>query len=69
MNIEPRNERIIYNENGLINNSIVLKRFNYDHYDKIELTIDNMPSEIWITDSIGRKKKEYGLKNKTAPHH
>lgn len=56
MHIEPRNEGITYNENGLINNSIVLKRFNYDHYDKIEISIDNMPSEIWITDSFGTKK-------------
>jgi len=55
--IEPRCKGITYNENGLINNSIVLKRFNYDHYDKIEISIDNMPSEIWITDSIGTKEK------------
>lgn len=69
MNIEPRNEGITYNENGLINNSLVLKRFNYDHYDKIELTIDNMPSEIWITDSIGRKKKRIWPEEQNSPHH
>ena len=57
MTIEPRYEGITYNENGLINNSIVFKRFDYDHYDKVEITIDNMPSEIWITDSIGTKEE------------
>ena len=57
MSIEPRREGITYNDNGLISNSIVLKKFNYDHYDRIEITIDNMPSEIWITDSIGTKKE------------
>ncbi|ADU22995.1 hypothetical protein [Ruminococcus albus] len=57
MNIEPRNEGIAYIESGLINNSIVFKRFNHDHYDRIELTRDNMPSEIWIIDSFGTKEK------------
>lgn len=69
MNIKPRNEGITYNENGLINNSIVLKRLNYDHYDKIELTIDNMPSEIWITDSTGRKKKRIWPEEQNSPRH
>lgn len=64
MNIGPRNEGIIYNENGLINNAIVLKRFNYDHYDNVKLSRDNMPSEIWITDSFGTKKERiWPLKN------
>lgn len=57
MHIEPRNEGITYNESGLINNKIVLKRFDYDHYDIIELSRDNMPSEIWITASFGKKEK------------
>ncbi|SEL42765.1 hypothetical protein [Ruminococcus albus] len=57
MNIEPRNEGIKYNESGLITNTIVLKRFNYDHYDIIELSRDNLPSEIWIIDSFGTKKR------------
>lgn len=57
MNIEPRKEGVKYCENGLIINTIVLKRFDYDHYDRIELSRDNMPTEIWIIDSFGNKKK------------
>lgn len=57
MIIEPRNKGITYNDNGLINNTIVFKRFNYDHYDKVELSRDKMPSEIWTIDSLGTRKR------------
>ena len=35
MRKDPRSKGLIFNENGLITNSITFKRFDYDHYEVV----------------------------------
>lgn len=54
---QPRYKGLIFDRNGLITNSIHFKKFNYDHYEEVEISRKNMPSEIWIAGPF-RKKGE-----------
>lgn len=51
-----RDEGIVFDQNGLIENTIKFGKFDYDHYDYIEIDRRNIPSEIWTQDVFGRKK-------------
>ncbi len=46
---------ILYDENGMIKNKIVFWKFDYDHYVNIEISPENIPSYIWISNSQGNK--------------
>ena len=55
MRKERRYKGLEFDENGLIMNSITFKKFDYDHYETVEISRSNMPSAIWKTDSSGKK--------------
>lgn len=57
MEKEPRYEGIKYTWNGLIKNTISFRKFVFDHYEKMELCSQNMPSAIWRSDIFGNKVK------------
>lgn len=57
MEKEPRYDGIKYTWNGLIRNTIFFRKFVFDHYEKIEVCPQNMPSAIWSSDVFGNKVK------------
>lgn len=56
MSKERRYKGLSFNENGLILNTVVFKKYDYDHEEIIEISRANMPTKIWIVDSCGTKK-------------
>ena len=54
---EPRDKGLEFNQNGLIINTIVFKKFDYDHYETIEISRLKYPTEIWTIDSFGKKQR------------
>lgn len=56
-------EGLRFNENGLIMNKITFKKFDYDHYETVEISRTNMPSAIWETDLFGNKSYILGPNN------
>ena len=56
MRKEFRYKGLVFNKNGLITNTILFKKFDYDHYETVEISRSNMPSEVWIPDIYGKKK-------------
>lgn len=63
MRKERRYEGLRFNENGLIMNKITFKKFDYDHYETVEISRTNMPSAIWETDLFGNKSYILGPNN------
>ena len=63
MRKEPRSKGLIFNENGLITNSITFKRFDYDHYEVVEFSRNNMPTEVWLADVFDKRKKKLWPRN------
>ena len=63
MRKDPRSKGLVFNENGLITNSITFKRFDYDHYEVVEFSRDNMPTEVWLADVFDKKKMKLCPKN------
>ena len=57
MRKEPRCKGLIFNSYGLIMNEITFTKFDYDHYETIIISRTNIPSEIWLTDLSGDKKR------------
>ena len=55
MRKERRYEGLIFDENGLIMNTITFKKFDYDHFETVEISRSNMPSALWETDLSGNK--------------
>lgn len=51
---------LIFNQNGQIQNTISFRKFVYDHYEELEISWRNMPSEIWIAETCNKKRKKYG---------
>lgn len=56
MEKETRHHGLRFNKNGLIANTIKMCKYVYDHYECIEISRTNMPSQIWIMDSHSNKK-------------
>lgn len=56
MSKKHRYEGLTFNENGLVVNTIVFTKFDYDHYETVEISRSNMPSEIWTSDLTGKKQ-------------
>ena len=59
----PRYKGLAFTENGLIMNSLVFKKFDYDHYETVELSRNNMPSSIWTTSASGEKLNQIWPQN------
>lgn len=55
MRKEPRDRGLMFDKNGLITNTILFKKYDYDHEESVEVSRFNMPSTIWITDSSENK--------------
>ena len=56
MEKETRYQGLKFDGNGLIMNTIKMRKFDYDHYEIIEISRSNMPSQIWTTDNHNNKK-------------
>ena len=63
MEREPRYKGLAFTENGLIMNSLVFKKFDYDHYETVELSRNKMPSSIWTTSASGEKLNQIWPQN------
>lgn len=58
MQKQNRYQGLIFDRNGLIANTVRFKKFDYDHYEEVELSRSNMPSAIWIAESFGEKGRK-----------
>ena len=58
MSKERRAQGLVFGGNGLIKNTIKFTKFDYDHYDSVEISRTRIPSEVWITDLFGNKKSK-----------
>lgn len=45
----------MFDKSGLITNTILFKKYDYDHEESVEVSRSNMPTSIWIVDSSGKK--------------
>lgn len=61
MRKERRYEGLIFDENGLIVNTITFKNSDYDYYETVEISRSNMPPAIWGTDLSGKKDFIVGI--------
>lgn len=52
---EPRAEALSFDPNGLLTNTIVFRKFDYDHDEQLVLSRFNMPLQVWMNDSYGNK--------------
>lgn len=68
MRKERRYEGLIFDENGLIMNTITFKKFDYDHYETVEISRSSMPSAIWKTDLSGNRNYIFEANNSVKPH-
>jgi len=55
MRKEPRDRGLMFDKSGLITNTILFKKYDYDHEESVEVSRSNMPTSIWIVDSSGKK--------------
>ena len=55
---QQRDKGLTFDENGQIQNKVRFKQFVYDHYEQIEISRRNMPSEIWISEAFNNKSKK-----------
>lgn len=58
MDKQRRDKGLIFNQNGQIQNTIRFRKFVYDHYEELEISWRNMPSEIWIAETCNKKSKK-----------
>ena len=58
MTIKPRNEGIMFNNNGQIRNTIIFTKYEYDHYEEIEISNGKLPTSIWVINTYGEKVKK-----------
>ena len=58
MDKQRRDKGLIFNQNGQIQNTVIFRKFVYDHYEQIEVSWSNMPSEIWISEISNKKSKK-----------
>ena len=55
MRKEIRSKGLVFNEYGLITNTVLFQN-EYDYFEPVEISRSNMPSKVWITDALGKHK-------------
>lgn len=58
MDKQRRKKGLTFNQNGQIQNTVQFRKFVYDHYEQVEVSWKNMPSEIWIAETYNKKSKK-----------
>ena len=48
----------MFNNNGQIRNTIIFTKYEYDHYEEIEISNGKLPTSIWVINTYGEKVKK-----------